>query len=82
MKTTADRVVLIRDLTKDKTESGILIPGEAARPANRGTVKYVGEECKTVKEGDTVLFSVAGTEYDHKGETLTIIREINIDLIL
>lgn len=82
MQTTSDRVVVIREKAAIKTEGGVLLAESAIKPANKGKVLMVGPDCKSAKEGDTILFSVTGTELEHEGKVLTIIRENGIDLIL
>ncbi len=88
---TRDRVLVKRVDTRDVTAGGIIIPENAKEKANVGMVVAVGPGVKLdgarqpmlVKSGDKILFGkYAGTEFDHKGDTLLFLREDEILAIL
>lgn len=83
-----DKIVVRRDETPDRTESGLYLPGEGERPTE-GIVLSVGEGVPLdnadgfrrllTSVGDRVLFGkYAGTEVSVNGEDLLILREEDI----
>lgn len=82
----ADRIIVRREASDEKTSGGIILPEAAKKKPQRGTILAVGpgklnlkdgsRMPMTLKVGDTVLFtSWAGDEFkDHKkaGEVLVM----------
>jgi chaperonin GroES len=78
-----------RELEKDTSEGGIIIPDIAKEKLNRGTVLSVGRGKvlengrllePSVKTGDRVIFGkYSGQEFEHEGQkNLLILREDDI----
>lgn len=83
LKPLADRVIVKRLESEEKTAAGIIIPDTAKEKPQRGTVLAVGSGKKdipmTVQKGDTVLFAkYAGTEFKMNGDEIIIMREDDI----
>ncbi|MDF3055474.1 MAG: co-chaperone GroES [Gammaproteobacteria bacterium] len=83
-----DRIVVRRAEEENTSPGGIFIPDTAKGKPTFGTVLAIGTgkpldngqvRALAVKVGDKVLFSqYSGTEVDHKGEKLLVIREEDI----
>jgi chaperonin GroES len=92
VKPLADRVVVRRAASEEKTTGGILLPDSAKDKPQRGTVIAVGNgkllkdgsrRGLQVKEGDKVLFtSWAGDEFKEKEGAILLMREEDILAIL
>jgi len=64
-----------------KTASGLIV-GSPDKP-NEGTVIAIGEEIKTIKEGDKVMFSTyGGQELKYNKETFLMLKEHDILAII
>jgi chaperonin GroES len=71
IKPLAARVVAVREQAQTKTASGIYLPDTAKEKSVVATVKAVGPDVKTVKNGDKIVFreyavselKIDGTEY-------------------
>lgn len=71
LKPLADRVIIKRLETEEKTASGIVLPDSAKEKPEQGEVLATGKDVKEIKKGDKVIFSkyspsevkVDGTEY-------------------
>jgi len=84
----ADRVVVERDETDERTSGGIVLPDNAKEKVNRGKVIAVGggklnDDGKRVplqvKVGDRVLFSkYSGDDYKLGDDECLLIRESDI----
>lgn len=80
-----DKILVIRDDSKDKTEGGLLIPENAKEKSLTGIVNAVGEGRVSedgfltplrIKEGDKVLFGkYAGTEVVYDDVTYVLMSE-------
>ncbi len=71
-----DRILLIAEPRREKTESGIFIPDNAVYEPTVGVVIKVGSSCKCTKEGDKILFGKnAGMPLTLKDKEYVIIRE-------
>lgn len=86
MKPLGDKVV-VKPESEQKKVGHIIIPDLAAERPLKGLVMFVGDGMDShtmkVKPGDTVLYQKnAGTEIDHNGEILLIMRESDIFSIL
>ena len=87
-----DRVVVKRLDGEEKTASGIIIPDTAQEKPMQGKVIEVGNGARDdngkiipldVKKGDKVLYGkYSGTEINHDGIDLLIMRESDILAIL
>ena len=82
-----DRVLVSRVESDQKTAGGIIIPDTAQEKPQQGTVLVVGPGKKdismTVKSGDKVLYGkYSGTEINHEGKDLLIMRESDILAII
>jgi len=92
VKPLADRVVVRRAKSEEKTAGGILLPDNAKDKPQRGTVLAVGtgrmlkdgtRKPLQVKEGDNVLFtSWAGDEFKEKEGSILLMREEDILAVL
>jgi chaperonin GroES len=83
IKPLGERVVIKRLEAEEKTESGIVLPGQAKEQPQMAEVIAVGPGTKDdpmeLKVGDTVVFSkYAGTEIKFKGEEYTIMSQKDI----
>ena len=79
----ADRLVLKRVETTQKTKSGIVLPDTAKEKPEEGEVVAAGKEVKEVKEGDKVLFSkYAPTEVKVEGVEYLIVKEEDVLAII
>ena len=93
----SDRVLVEPQEAETKTASGLYIPDSAKEKPQQGTVLVVGagkfsdcckeEKCcsgsMTVKAGDKVLYGkYSGTEINHEGKDLLIMRESDILAII
>ncbi len=87
LKPLADRVIVKQLPAESKSAGGITIPDDAKEIPNRGTVLAVGtgtpEHPMLVKVGDMALFGkFAGTEIEHEGENLLILKQADILAVL
>jgi chaperonin GroES len=74
-----DRVLVVAEKRKEKTESGIFIPDNAVYEPTVGVALKVGSECKYIKEGDKILFGKnAGMPLSIKDKELVMIREADV----
>jgi len=83
IKPLGERVVIKRLEAEEKTESGIVLPGQAKEQPQMAEVMAVGPGTKDdkmeLKVGDKVVFSkYAGTEIKYKGEEYTIMSQKDI----
>ena len=87
IKPLEDRVVVEAMAADEKTASGIILPDTAQEKPQQGTVLVVGpgkkDSSMTVKSGDKVLYGkYSGTEINHEGKDLLIMRESDILAII
>jgi chaperonin GroES len=95
VRPTSDHVVVQRDVAEDVTPGGIVLPDDAKDKPARGKVIAVGpgrldsvrsdgqRTPMEVTEGDTVFFKLyGGTELDIDGETVVVLRESDILLVM
>jgi len=78
-----ERVVIKRLEAEEKTQSGIVLPGQAKEQPQMAEVVAVGPGTKDdkmeLKPKDIVVFSrYAGTEIKYKGEEYTIMSQKDI----
>jgi chaperonin GroES len=83
-----DRILVKRLEAEEKSKGGIIIPDNAKEKPQKGKVVAVGSGTKDengkiipldVKKGDVVLFAKwGGTEINHEGEDLLIMKESDI----
>jgi chaperonin GroES len=83
IKPLADRVLVEPMEAETKTASGIIIPDNAKKKPQKGTVVAVGngkkDEPLTVKVGDVVLYGkYGGTELKLEGKDYLMMRESDI----
>lgn len=71
-----DRVLVLPFDMETKTAGGLLLPPTAQEKQQRGKVIAVGDECKKVKVGDTVLFG------KHTGTDLEEYKLFNEPILL
>ena len=63
IKPLGERVLIEQIEAETKTASGLIIPDSAQEKPLQAKVVAIGEEVKTLKEGDTVLYAkFTGTE--------------------
>ena len=92
IKPLSDRVVIKTEEAEEKTASGIILPDTAKEKPQIGEVVAVGPGKNsdsgnlvkmTLKKGDKVLYGkYSGTEINHDGIDLLIMRESDILAIL
>jgi|SRR5258707_11292098 len=89
VKPLADRIVVRRQESREKTAGGILLPDAAKKKPQRGKVLAVGpgklqkdgtRRGLQVKEGDTILFTNwAGDEFkEQRGDAILLMREEDV----
>lgn len=83
----ADRVIVEPDPKQEQTSGGIIIPGQAQKPPQSGTVVAVGPGMANVdlqvKVGDKVLYPAYGfTEITLDGKSYLMFREMDMVGIL
>lgn len=82
LKPLGERVVIKKVEAKEKTKSGIVLPGSAKEQPQMAEVVAVGDDIindekkkDQIKVGDTVIFSkYAGTEIKLDDEELTVLK--------
>ena len=75
------RAVILRNDVQKETEGGIIIPQEAQKVESEGTVVSVGDECKWLKVGDTVVVPYAcGTAIEVRGQDAVVVLEEDIQI--
>ena len=87
IKPLEDRFIVDAMAADEKTASGIILPDTAQEKPQQGTVLVVGpgkkDSSMTVKSGDKVLYGkYSGTEINHEGKDLLIMRESDILAII
>ena len=87
IKPLEDRVIVEAMAADEKTASWIILPDTAQEKPQQGTVLVVGpgkkDSSMTVKSGDKVLYGkYSGTEINHEGKDLLIMRESDILAII
>jgi chaperonin GroES len=87
IKPLEDRVIVEAMAADEKTASGIILPDTAQEKPQQGTVLVVGpgkkDSSMTVKSGDKVLYGkYSGTEINHEGKDILIMRESDILAII
>ena len=87
IKPLEDRVIVEAMAADEKTASGIILPDTAQEKPQQDTVLVVGpgkkDSSMTVKSGDKVLYGkYSGTEINHEGKDLLIMRESDILAII
>ena len=83
IKPLADRVLIEPAAAETQTSSGLYIPDTAKEKPQKGIVVAVGPGTKenpvTLSVGETVLYGkYAGTELQHDGKDLLIMKENDI----
>ena len=83
IKPLGERVVIKRLEAEEKTQSGIVLPGQAKEKPQMAEVVAVGpgteEDKMELKVGDLVIFSqYAGTQIKYQGEEYTILSQRDI----
>ena len=78
-----DRVIVIpieEGKKEHKTKGGLIVPDAVIKSdIETGTVYSIGPDCKTTKEGDTVMYlNNSGRILDIGGEEHIIMRETDI----
>ena len=74
LQTIMDRVLIRLDEHKNKTAGGILLTDDAIPTRTVGVVESVGEDVRSVKIGDKVLFKVFD-ELPALEDDLVVVRE-------
>ena len=87
IKPLEDRVIVEAMAADEKTASGIILPDTAQEKPQQGTVLVVGpgkkDSSMTVKSGDKVLYGkYSGTEINHEGKDILIMRDSDILAII
>ena len=94
LKPLADRLIVRREALEDKSRGGILLPDNAQKKPQRGTVLAVGpgkmnkdggRTPMQVKVGDSVLFTAwAGDEFKERGskDAILVMHEEDVLAVL
>lgn len=77
IKAIADRVFVRVEPKPEKTPGGVLLAADIEEPRTTGIVESVGEQVKTVKPGDRILFHVFD-ELETPDENIVVVRENSI----
>jgi len=83
IKPLGEKVVIKRLEAEEKTQSGIVLPGQAQEQPQMAEVMAVGpgtaDDKMELKIGDVVIFSkYAGTEVKYQGKEYTILSQKDI----
>ena len=83
IKPLGERVVIKRLEAEEKTQSGIVLPGQAKEKPQMAEVVAVGpgteEDKMELKVGDLVIFSqYAGTQIKYQGDEYTILSQRDV----
>jgi len=83
IKPLGEKVVIKRLEAEEKTQSGIVLPGQAQEQPQMAEVMAVGpgtaDDKMELKVGDVVIFSkYAGTEVKYQGKEYTILSQKDI----
>ena len=74
-----DRVFVSYAEEVEKAQGGLYIPDAAKEKPQKGKVEEIGEEVKSLKKGDTILFDkYSGSKISIDGTDYLILREENI----
>jgi len=83
LKPLADRLVLKRMESEERTASGIVLPDSAKEKPEIAEVVEIGKEVKEVKKGQKVVFGKYSTsEIKYGGTEYLIVKEEDILAIL
>ena len=74
-----DRVFVSYAEEVEKTQGGLYIPDAAKEKPQKGKVEEIGEDVKSLKKGDTVLFDKSsGSKISIDGTDFLILKEEDI----
>ena len=74
-----DRVFVTYTEELERTAGGIYVPASAREKPQRGTIEGAGQDVKTLKVGDQVLFDkYSGTKIKIENDDCLILREEDI----
>jgi chaperonin GroES len=74
-----ERVFVSYSAELEKTSGGLYIPDAAKEKPQRGKIEAVGNEVKSVKVGDTVLFDkYSGSKINLENQEYLILKEEDI----
>ena len=82
-----DKILVIQEKIEEKTESGIYIPVESQKKANKGVVQKVGEglpdQPMKVKAGDTVYYREhSGTSIEVEDVEYLVLAQVEVQILL
>lgn len=75
---TKNRVLIKPILNEQKTESGIILPGQENNYSDFALVEAIGCDVKSVKVGDKVVYNDNGKKISDNGENYIILDEEDI----
>ncbi|MCQ2911472.1 MAG: co-chaperone GroES [Clostridia bacterium] len=75
---TKNRVLIKPILNEQKTESGIILPGQENNYSDFALVEAIGCDVKSVKVGDKVVYNDNGKKISDNGESYIILDEEDI----
>lgn len=75
---TKNRVLIKPILNEQKTESGIILPGQENNYSDFALVEAIGCDVKSVKVGDKVLYNDNGKKISDNGVNYIILDEEDI----
>lgn len=75
---TNNRVLIKPILNEQKTESGIILPGQENNYSDFALVEAIGCDVKSVKVGDKVVYNDNGKKISDNGENYIILDEEDI----
>ncbi len=74
-----DRVFVSYAEEVEKTQGGLYIPDAAKEKPQKGKVEEIGEDVKSLKKGDTILFDkYSGSKISIDGTDFLILKEEDI----
>jgi len=74
-----DRIIVLVSDKQEKTSSGIILPEDSENKNQIGIIKGIGEDVKTYKSGDTIVFNkFAGNEIIINDTEFMIMKEMDV----
>ncbi|MHB1604870.1 MAG: co-chaperone GroES [Leptospirales bacterium] len=74
-----DRVFVSYSAEVEKTQGGLYIPDAAKEKPQRGKIEGVGEDVKSIKVGDSILFDkYSGSKITMDGTEYLILKEEDV----
>lgn len=82
-KTIGKKIIVKQFVAEERSKGGIIFAEASKEKPDKGTVVNIGEEVKTMVEGDVVFFTkYSGTEVEIEDEKYLVLKEDNVLVIL